>query len=411
LKHVVVIGAGVVGLCVADALLARGFRVTVLEKDTAPGEGCSFGNGGIIVPSHFVPLAAPGMVTLGLRMLLNPESPFGIERVTDLATLGWLVAFARAGTAAHVARCAPLLRDLNLASRELYASWSEDLGFAKRGLLMLSRTVEGQAAEVRLAESAQRLGLNATVLTASELAQKEPGLTMDVHGAVCFEDDAHVTTGAAMRALRHRVVARGGTIREGATVTGIRRSGSAIEAVRLTDDEVTGDEFVLAAGAWSGEVARQVGLRLPMVAGKGYGLTVPTPPQAISTPAILTEARIAVTPMQDGVRFVGTFSVAKPVATPATRRVAAMRRSVGEYYPAFTANVVDGPVWCGLRPCSPDGMPYLGRTAKVSNLVVASGHAMMGMSLGPVSGQIIAEIVAGDPPTFPLPLLSPDRYA
>ena len=414
-RHVVIIGAGIVGLCTADSLLARGFRVTILDQDSAPGNGCSYGNGGIIVPSHFVPLAAPGMVALGLRMMLNPEGPFGIAPTFDFRILAWMVQFAFKCNQGHVERCSSLIRDLNLASRELYAQlaseFPEDIGFQRNGLLMLSQTEKGHQAEVQLSQSAAKLGLKATLLDAKELQLREPNLTMDVHGAVYFEDDAHVTTTHVMHALRKRLVDRGAIIRDGINVTGFSKSGSTISSVEYAGGTIEGDEFVLAAGAWSGELARQLNLTMPMVAGKGYGTTVAHPPEQVTIPAILTEARIAVTPMLDGVRFVGTFEVCKPVATPANRRVEAMKRNVQSYYPQFTPEVLGGPVWCGLRPCSPDGLPYVGRTAKVSNLVIASGHAMMGMSLGPITGKLVAEVLTGDLPTFSLALLSPDRYA
>jgi D-amino-acid dehydrogenase len=414
-KHVVVVGAGIVGLCAADALLSRGFRVTVLERDDVTGDGCSYGNGGIIVPSHFVPLAAPGMVQLGMRMLLNRQSPFGIESLTDLGTLGWLAAFARAATKSHVERCAPLLRDLNLGSRDEYERLIGELGIAvgyeRRGLLMLSRTQRAHDAEASLAEEANRLGLKASLLTRDDLAKLEPDLSMDVAGAVHFEDDAHLTPSALMGALRARVVGRGAEVCDGVPVGGFRIRQGSIEAVVVPNGEIVADEFVLAAGAWSGELSRSLRLRMPMIAGKGYGLTVASPPQRPRIPAILTEARVAVTPMTDGVRFVGTMELGKPVSTPTSPRVEGMRRSISAYYPAYTPEHLDSPVWCGFRPCSPDGLPYIGRTASAANLVVAAGHAMMGMSLGPVTGKLVAEVVAGVAPSHALDLLSPDRFA
>ena len=194
---------------------------------------------------------------------------------------------------------------------------------------------------MRLAESAQKLGLKTTVLNEADLKQLQPGLTMQVHGAVYFEDDAHVTTVQVMKALRHRVVARGAEIHDGVQITKFEQRGNAISRA----NEFTADEYVLATGAWSGQIARQLNLNLPMVAGKGYGLTVANPPESITIPAILSEARIAVTPMLDGIRFVGTFEVAKPMATPDNRRVEAMRRNVQDYYPSFTPTVLQGPAF------------------------------------------------------------------
>lgn len=408
--EVVVVGAGIVGLSVADALLDRGFSVTVVERESGES-GCSFGNGGLIVPSHFVPLAAPGMLVMGMRMMADRRSPFGIARI-DLPTLAWSARFALAGTKKHAERCAPLLRDLNLASREMFTrlAGEMDVPFTRNGLLMLSQTQKAQDGEAHLADDANRLGLKTTVLSRDEVAKMEPGVTMDVAGGVFFEDDAHLTPAQFMRAFRARVETRGATFVL-ADVTGFRREGRKVAAVQTGSTEIAADEVVVAAGSWTGELAKAIGLRLPLMAGRGYGITTPEPPQMPRLPSILTEARVAVTPMADGLRFVGTLELAGPVLRPSSPRVEAMRENVTRYYPAFRPEHLSGPVWCGLRPCSPDGMPYVGRTGKAENVILATGHAMMGMSLGPITGRLVSEIVAGDAASLPLELLSPDRYA
>lgn len=407
---VVVIGSGIIGLSVADALLDRGLAVTIVERKTNE-EGCSFGNGGLIVPSHFVPLAAPGMLSMGLKMMADRKSPFGVARL-DLPTLAWSARFAMAGTKAHVERCAPLLRDLNLASREMFSRLTAEMNvpFERNGLLMLSRTQKAQDGEAHLAEDANRLGLKTTILNRDEVAKLDPNITMDVAGAVYFEDDAHLTPPVFMRAFRSRIEARGATFVQ-AEVTGFRKEGGRIAAVKTATHEIAADEVVVAAGSWTGELASSIGLRLPLMAGRGYGITAPNPPETPRIPTILTEARIAVTPMADGLRFVGTLELAAPVLQPTSPRVEAMRENVALYYPKLRPEHLSGPTWCGLRPCSPDGMPYVGRTAKADNLILATGHAMMGLSLGPITGRLVAEIVAGEPASHPLELLSPDRYA
>ncbi|CAN5713722.1 FAD-binding oxidoreductase [soil metagenome] len=413
--HVAIVGAGVVGLSTAYDLLNRGFRVTILEKDAQECEGCSFGNGGLIVPSHFVPLAAPGMVMMGLRMLADRRSPFGVERITDFQTLSWMARFALAGTKAHVERCAPLLRDLNLASWGLYermiAEMGVDVGFARKGLLMLSRTPAAHRAEAKLGEEANRLGLRTTDLSPKDLQSLEPQLEMDVAGAVLFEDDAHLTPSTFMRALRAHVVAQGARLLAGDAMTKFRTEGWRVASIVHQAGELQADHYVLAAGAWSGELAATFRLRLPMLAGRGYGITATNPPQRPRIPAIFTEARVAVTPMQEGVHFVGTMELSHPVVRPTSPRVEAMRENVSRYYPAYKPADLDGTTWCGLRPCSPDGMPYIGRSRRAENLVIATGHAMMGMSLGPVTGKLVGELIADEKPSHPLDLLSPDRYA
>ena len=420
-----VVGAGIVGLCAADALAERGFRVTVVERDEELGSGCSFGNGGLIVPSHFIPLAAPGMIATGLKMMWSPKSPFGFVGSPSLRTLDWIVKFMRASNHSHAKRCGPILRDLNLASREIYASWARsmgpDVGFDRRGLLMLCRTSEALKAEAEVADEANALGLRAEVLDERAVRALDPDIRMAVAGGVYFHDDAHLTPPALMRELRERVVSQGVSIRSGVEITGFRTRGDAVEAVMgdtrrnpshaRVQLELAGDEFVVAAGTWTGDLGRILSLRMPMLAGKGYSFTVAHPPESPRIPSILTDARVAVTPMSGGLHFVGTMELGRPSTSVNGARLAGMYAGIAEHYPSFTVELLaKAPVWSGLRPCTPDGMPYLGRPARYRNLIIAAGHAMMGMSLGPISGRIVEELVAGETPSIPIDLMSPDRY-
>ena len=413
MKHVAIVGAGIVGLSIADDLLEKGFRVTIIERETSEGDGCSYGNGGLVVPSHFVPLAAPGMVAMGLRMMADRGSPFGVEKF-DLATLSWMARFALAGTKAHVARSGPILKEMNLASRALFernvGRFAADAGYEQRGIFMLSRTAAAHDGEAHLADDANRIGLRAKVLSADEVRRMEPDVDMEVAGAVWFEDDAHLSPSRYVSALRRHVVAQGATLKTGVEVQAFESEAGVIRAVRTSVGKVEADEFVLAAGSWSSDLAKSVGLRLPMRAGRGYGFTVPNLPQRMKYPTILTEARVAVTPVPDGIRFVGTMELTGPVVRPTSPRVDAMRRNIGQYYPKFTEEKLQAPTWCGLRPCTPDGMPFLGRTGCSKNLVIATGHAMMGFSLGPITGKLVGDLLAGEPSSISLSLLSPDRY-
>lgn len=414
-KHVVVIGSGIVGLCAADSLLRRGFRVTVLERDPTPGNGCSYGNGGLIVPSHFEPLATPGMIMTGIRMLRSKESPFGFQGIPSLQVAGWVARFMKAANKTQVARSAPILRDMNLASRALYEARFTDVdaGYERKGELMICRTAQGLESEANLAKEANHLGLKTEVLDREGLSQFETGIEIDAAGAVYFEDDAHLTPPLFMPSLRARLVAAGVTIRDGAEVTGFRTKDGHIEAATLVDGEETGDEFVLASGSWTGQLAAKLGLRLPLMAGKGYGFTVKNPPAMPKYPAILVDGRVAVTPMKDGLRFVGTMELGPPgPITHNEARVRGMRKSIAESYPSFkNVDLSSVPVWSGLRPCPPDGMPYIGRAPRLTNAIIATGHGMMGMSLGPISGELVAQIATRETPSIPLDLLSPDRYA
>ncbi len=407
MKHVVVIGGGLIGLSTAIECHCRGHRVTVLEKARAR-RGASFGNAGMIVPSHFIPLAAPGMIALGLKWMWNPESPFYIKPRLDWGLLTWAWRFWRASTRERVERAAPLLRDLHLASREAYARIGDTCGLAQRGLLMLCKTQHTLDEEAHTAQKARELGVPAEVLDAKATAALDPGATMDIAGSVFFPKDCHLQPKLHVAAMERQL---GDSLLD-AEVIGWRREGSRIAAVRTSSGEVAGDEFILAGGSWSPDIVRGLGLRLPMQAGKGYSLTLPKPVELPGICSILTEARVAVTPMGGALRVGGTMEIAGLNERVSPRRVAGIVKALPQYYPRFRAEDFEGiEPWCGLRPCSPDGLPYLGRTRAAENLIVATGHAMMGLSLAPVTGELVGQFVDGEPPRFDLALLSPDRYA
>ncbi len=414
--HVLVLGAGVVGLCTALDLLERGFGVTVLDREGPERQSASHGNAGMIVPSHFVPLAAPGMVALGLKWMWNPESPFWVRPRLDADLCRWAFLFAQAATPQRVAAAAPLLRDLSLASKACFEALAERHGnafaFQKRGLLMLCHTAHGLDEEARTAEAAHRLGLPAQVLSAAETAELDPGLRMDVAGSVYFPEDAFLVPGLFLDALQRQVTEAGAEILWNTEVEGFQMKGRRILAVRTSRGELAAGQVALCAGFWSADLARQLGLHLPLQAGKGYSLTVERLPHRPRIAAILTEARVAVTPMGDGVRFGGTLELGGRPGTIHPARVRGIVRSALRYFPDLDPQIfTDVPVWSGLRPCSPDGLPYLGRPARFDNLVVATGHAMLGMSLGPITGRLAGRVLDGEAPAIPYPLLSPDRYA
>jgi D-amino-acid dehydrogenase len=414
-KQILILGGGVIGLATAYYCAQRGHRVQVIERNGEADGSCSSGNAGMVVPSHFVPLAAPGMVALGLKWMWNPESPFYLKPRLDRELLSWGLKFWRAATPEHVRRSAPLLRDLSLASRacfeELAALPDGDFGLVKQGLVMLCKTQHALDEEGRFAARANELGVPAQVLDAKGLVQLDPHVTMDVAGGVYFPKDCHLVPDRFLARLKQHAARAGVAFAWNTNVTGFAKQGSRLTTVRTSERDFQGDEIVLAGGVWSSILARELGLNLPMQAGKGYSLTLPSPPQLPQICAIFTEARLAITPMAGKLRFGGTMEIAGLNEDINARRVQGIIKSVSKYYPAFSLRDFDGITpWCGLRPCSPDGLPYLGRTRKFTNLTVACGHAMMGLSLGPITGRLVAEMLSDEQPSLDLNLLNPDRY-
>ena len=414
-RSVVIIGGGVIGLCTAYYAALRGHRVTVLERNPERRDGCSFGNAGMVVPSHFVPLAAPGMVSLAFKWMWNAQSPFYVKPRLDPDLLSWGFKFWRAANANHVRRSAPLLRDLNFASRACFEEFADstnnEFGLVRKGLLMLCRTEHTLHEEARFAEQARNLGVPAEVLGAKDTAALDPNVRMTIAGSIYFPKDCHLSPNSFMNCLQRRVAELGVNFSWQTEVNGFARESSLINAVKTSRGDFVADEYVLCGGSWSPTIASDLDLKLPMQAGKGYSLTLPKPRQLPEICAILTEARVAVTPMGTSLRFGGTMEIAGLNEDVNPARVEGIIKSVARYYPDFTAGDFKGiQPWRGLRPCSPDGLPYIGRTSRYSNLSIATGHAMMGLSLGPITGKLIAEILSGEKPSIDIALLNPDRY-
>ena len=414
-QHIGIIGGGIIGLCSAYEAARRGYRVTLIDRNLAQRDGCSFGNAGMIVPSHTVPLAAPGMVALGLKWMWNPESPFYIQPRCSWDLFSWGWKFWQSANKEHVARSGPILRDLHLASRRRYEQfadeWGDSFALVKRGLLMLCKTQAALEEEAHAAEAARKLDVPADVLTPAQAAALDPGVTMDIAGAVHFPLDCHLAPQQFMAQLQQRLKEYGTEFLWDTNVFGWKKNGDQLTAVKTSRGEIAADQFVLCGGSWSPEMVRDLGLSLPMQAGKGYSLTVEKPRQLPNLCSIFTEARVAVTPMNGQLRFGGTMEIAGLNESITQRRVQGIIRSVPNYFPAFRVEDFAGITpWRGLRPCSPDGMPYLGRTRAAQNLVIATGHAMMGLSLGPITGQLVGQLLSKETPTIDLRLLSPDRF-
>ncbi|MBM3837042.1 MAG: FAD-dependent oxidoreductase [Verrucomicrobia bacterium] len=414
-KGVLIIGGGVIGLSTAYYLARRGHRVTILDRVASEHWNCSYGNAGMITPSHFVPLAAPGMVALGLKWMWNPESPFYIKpRLSwDLVSWGWK--FYCAANAQRVAQAAPVLRDLSLASRacfeELAALPDNDFGLVKKGLLALCKTENAFEEEAKTAEQARSLGIPAEVLDARQTAKLDPNVRMDICGSVYFPLDCHLTPQRFMAALQQQLAKLGAQFSWNTEVKGFTHHASRITSVQTSQGEVSADEFVICGGSWSPVLARELELRLPMQAGKGYSLTLPKPRQLPSICAIFTEARVAATPMGSSLRFGGTMEIADLNEEINPIRVQGILKAVPKYYPDFSPKDFEGvQPWCGLRPVSPDGLPYVGRVRRYANLSIATGHAMLGLSLGPITGKLISEVLSDEKPSIDIALLNPDRY-
>ncbi|MDN5200089.1 FAD-dependent oxidoreductase [Fulvivirgaceae bacterium BMA10] len=413
-KRVIIIGGGVIGLCSAYYLSKKGFEVTVIEKGDGT-DGCSYGNAGMVVPSHFIPLAAPGMIALGIKWLFNAESPFYIKPRFNRDLFSWGWKFYKAATKSKVEKAMPVLRDLNLMSRELYDELAreEDLQFAfqKKGLFMYCKTEHAFEEESALAKKANKLGVKAEILSQQEAQSLDPSLQLDIAGAVYFPNDAFMTPHLFMERLQKKLEALGVNFRFNTLLKSINTSNNQINAVVVGNEELVADKYVIALGSWSSDLLKQINMDLPMQAGKGYSVVLPDPVSKPEICSILTEARVAVTPMTHGLRFAGTMEITGLDESINHRRLQGIFKSIPKYFPEFKKeDFTELQVWSGLRPCSPDGLPYIGKSDVYKNLIIATGHAMMGLSLGPVTGKLVSQIMTEDKTSLDISLLDPNRY-
>lgn len=408
--RVVVVGGGVIGLSCAYYLARAGRPVLVLERGLEGGDNCSAENAGMVVPSHFIPLAAPGVVRQGLKWLLDRESPFYVRPRLSWPLVRWGIGFVRHANRRHVEQTSGVLLDLHLRSRELFEELGRegDFGLTQRGLLMLCETEKQLEDEADLAARARDLGLEAELCDMKRVAELDPDAEMSAQGGVWFPQDCHLDPGRFLALLRTLIQKHGGTIRYDARVDHL---DSAAGRVMLGNGEpVKGDKFVVAGGAWTPQLAKQCGLSLPMQAGKGYSLTLNDPAQLPRLCSILTEARVAVTPVGNALRFAGTMEICGNDLSINERRVQGIIKSACRVFPRFSpADFAGVKRWAGLRPCSPDGLPYIGKPPGNERVMIATGHAMLGLSLAPITGRLVAEWIDRPAGEHPIPAVSPAR--
>ncbi|MBL9215470.1 MAG: FAD-dependent oxidoreductase [Opitutaceae bacterium] len=416
-RSILVCGGGVVGLCSAYYLARAGCRVTVVERNAEGADSCAHGSAGYVSPSHVVPLSAPGMVWTGLKWMLSSRSPFYIKPRLDGELMRWAWLFARACTQEHTRRAAPILRDLCLAGRERFVELADITGntfdLRTEGLLNLCQTQRGLDHEAHgLARLANELGVEARVLDARQTAALEPAVRMQIAGSVYFPIDAHLTPRRFVPALVGLLREMGVRFQCHTSVFGWIAGSGRIAGVRTTAGDLVADDYVLAGGSWSPGMVAGLGLRLPMQPGKGYSLTLDRPRLLPAKPMILTERRVAVTPMGESLRFGGTMEISGHSDRVRPERIEQIIAGARAFLPDFTAADFAGvQPWFGYRPVSPDGLPYIGRFSRYANLYTASGHAMLGLTMAPISGVLLTELITGAKPSIDLSLLGPERYA
>jgi D-amino-acid dehydrogenase len=403
-KPIVIIGGGIIGLFSAYYLQKAGnSNIIILDKSQGI-EGCSFGNAGMIVPSHFIPLASPGIIAKGVKWMFDSKSPFYLKPRLNLNLLRWGLAFYKNSNEKFVEKSAPRLRDLSLLSKKLYqdlhSSKDFEFNYHEKGLLLYCLTQEALHEEQETAEYASKLGLKADALNLADIKKLEPNLDFKGKGAVYYPGDSHLNPRLLTENLQKHLIAKGVQILAGAEITSIDKNKHKVEKINFEinnqNQSLNPDKIVLAAGAWSQKIASMLNIYLPMQAGKGYSIeTQQTKQNNFTIPSILVESRVAVTPFDSNtVRFGGTMELAGLNDKINLNRVKGITEALPKFFENFPEPKIETEkIWHGLRPCSPDGLPYIAQSKSLSNLYFNTGHAMMGISLAPASGKIISEII------------------
>ncbi len=415
-KNVVVVGGGIIGLSTAYYLQKSGHQVTVLDRSDFR-DNCSYGNCGYVCPSHFIPLATPGIVSQGLKWMLNSQSPFYVRPRLSRSLFDWGLKFMKSATAAHVERSAIPLKEIALLSQHEYENnWLRlphfQFAYEHKGLLEICQTTAAAEHARHTVEKAHELGLDAVWLERDAMQEKEPHTVINGLGAIFFRCDAHLYPDKLMRGLIQLLQVAGVQLLPHEEVLRFETAGGAVRRLITPLHTFEADTIVLATGSWSREVAALLGTRLPLVAGRGYSVTLEDSPYRVNHPAILVEGRAAITPMDGNkIRFGGTMEITSTNAAPRYARVQGILNAVKRFFPEFDVPMPPvEKIWYGYRPCSADGLPYIGRIKKYNNVIVATGHSMLGLSLGAGTGRLVSELVNEQPSSIDLTPFAVERF-
>ena len=415
------IGGGVIGLCTAYYLAERGMRVCVLD-DGDGTNGTSFGNAGYVVPSHIVPLSTRARLKEGLRSLVSwRRGAFSMTPPLSLSRLRWLWLFYQATHPKRSQQAIPLLdfilRQSQQLMRKLVAKEQWRVAYRQTGLLNVFAS-ERSFAQERKHMAALSNYVAFQTLSSADVQAHHPDITLKSCGGIYYPDDDALSPALFMGALRDWLLAHPRvSLQYGVRIQGLRHQRKRVSGIVTTDGmSYTADAYVLAAGAWSDKLLRTVGLRIPLCAGQGYSMLIAHPSELrFQTPTLFVDGHLAVNPLPEGVRLASAMRLTTPNQRLNPRAMTHIQRTLCRYMPECNPDTFVRPIlWTGCRPCAPDGLPYVGPIPQADNLWVATGHAMLGMSLAPWTGHTLAQWISDRHPPIPAKyrkLITPHRYS
>ncbi len=410
-KRAIVIGAGIVGVCTGLELLKRGWTVTIIDR-LEPGEGCSFGNAGILAAQAVVPVGMPGIMQDAPRMLLDREGPLVVRFRSLPKTIPWLLHMRRAATVERVTRTADAMKALNGTTVELHEAIAREAGvpdlLKPYRYLYVHRTAAALDVETSLAWKLRReRGGQIEVLDGKALRDAEPELSPEYTRGVRLGPMAFTLNPFRLTQAYARLFAkRGGEILK-AEVRALQPHGTIVN-VETSAGPRPAESVTITAGAWSRELVKPLGLDIPLIAERGYHMTFPK--AGIGLNHVISEAQhqFAVTPMEMGLRVAGTEELGHADEAPSWRRADVLKRHAARMFPR--ANLEDGTRWMGPRPGTPDSLPFIGPLPNHPNIFIAAGHGHLGLTGGPNTGRIIAALASGERLNIPLEPYSPTRF-
>ena len=394
---VLIVGGGVIGLASAYELSKAGAKVVVIDK-FEPGYGCSYGNAGWITPCFAMPLPMPGMLLKSFKWLLDPESPLYIKPELSPTLISWLLTFMASMTEKKMLRSVDALTQISIQSLKLYqelaAQTDKPFSFEQKGLFMVAQSDDGLKYARKEMELVSRNGIPGKLMLEEEARAFEPSLTKRIKGGVFFSQEAHAEPLQVTQTLAHEAQKLGAVILSKTEVIDFQLGSKGVLAARTTRGIFEADQFVLATGSWSHHLGQTLELKIPVLGGKGYAIITDPLETNPQRPMMLVEKKVAVTPRNGTLRLAGTLELVNQDETFTTRRVEAIVRGAREFM-NVPESIRYHEIWRGLRPCTPDGVPVIGRTARYPNLLLATGHQMLGLQSATGTGKLIADLALG----------------
>ncbi len=411
MKEVAVIGAGIVGIVTAVHLQREGHRVVVIDPQP-PGEGTSFGNAGSVAPSSIIPMALPGTLRQIPKWLRDPLGPLSLSWRQLPFMLPWFLHFQRACNLSQVRRGAAVLRSLNAPAVDAYADLLAAAGapelLQRAGMLHVYRTAAGFKASTFGRQLRADNGSVVELVDAERIRALSTGISTDYQWGFYLPDNAHVRNPSrVVKVLAEHFVAKGGVLIK-ASVTDIKHNSSS--SLRLETDGCaqSAEYVVIAAGYASGKLAARLGVRVPLASERGYHIEIAGAAPEQRCPVTDGEARFVATPMESGLRIAGTSEFMAASAPPNWNRAAVLAKLATRMFPGL--QIADHSRWMGVRPSMPDSVPVIGRLPRHERVLAAFGHGHWGLMAAPVTGQIIADLVAGRAPCIDISPFRAERF-